>query len=184
MNRIITSILFICFSILHSGCSEPETQSDDPIATALEKLKERKNDDAFVIIEALPTENYVQFATYSDQSIFVDFPISTYEPEEDGFIGIVETEKVIRTSEIEGYRLTRFISEDEEIRLRKYLLKWQVDFEVHEEKGTTPSGKVANFFTSIEAGFDLAPNKRSEFVKGVFTEVFLLTNYELNIIEN
>jgi hypothetical protein len=55
---------------------------------------------------------------------------------------------------------------------------------VHEEKGETPEGKVVSFMTSFEAVLTIPEEKQSEFVNGVFTDVFRLTKYELNIIEN
>jgi hypothetical protein len=114
MNISTPAIFIALFGILHFGHSEVKKDEIDPIATALSKLEKRTNDDSFVIIEALPSERYVQFSTYEDQTVFVDFPISNYQPKDDPYMGIVVSEKVKRTSDIEGYEHTRFISTEEE----------------------------------------------------------------------
>ncbi|MEO0511156.1 MAG: hypothetical protein AAF065_15005 [Verrucomicrobiota bacterium] len=182
--RKLIQLLLASLSIQFLGCTDNEGVSSDPIAQALSELKKRTNDDSFVIIEALPTQNYVQFATYTDQSIFVDFPISRYDLTENAFVGIIETNEVNEISNTDGYTLSRFISAEEEERLQDYLKEWNVVFKLNEEKGTASNGETVNFFTSIEGSFEIKSKKQSDFVHGIFTEVFRLKDYNINIEEN
>jgi hypothetical protein len=70
MIRIITAF---CFLIALSGCTKP-TGNDglakkSDIRTALSKLLERQNDDAFVIIEDRKSKKFVQFAGGAEYGI-------------------------------------------------------------------------------------------------------------------
>lgn len=157
------------------------------IAKALNDLKTRTNDDAFVIIEALPSGKFVQFSKYANDEIYFNFPIYSVDvAESDGTESLVETTEVSSIpKDLEG-DTSRMLSIDEEKRLKAYVSKWNLAYDVICYEGRIPNSTLpVSYFCDIEGDLTIDNDRYSEFIIGVFNEVYRLeSGYEINVVEN
>lgn len=176
-------LLLISSVLLLNGCVKAEDIDPHGIKQALLDLATRRNEDAYVIVEALPSERYVQFSNYNDGIVYFNFPILSVEIVP--FDGVVRTEYINRLPELNEALVDRLLSIEEEERLIKYLKNQGIDYEVVYFSGEFPEGRVVSYFKDIEGDLAITPAKYSEFIIGVFEEVYLLSDItEIRISEN
>jgi hypothetical protein len=156
----------------------------DDIASALERLRTRTNNDRYVILEAAPTDRYVQF-TSENGAVVYDFPVEVALPS--GLQGRFREGRVSREAPptVQGVTPKRYLSEAEQSRLDQLLKKRRLEGAVVYTSLMDEQRRVIGWSASIHAKYQADLSTAEAFATAVFREVFQIREpYTIRILEH
>lgn len=180
---ILVLVLLLLLGIASFLVRESKAVAEDRVAAALVALSKRTNDDAFVIITAKPTERYVQFSVRGNQTVYFDVPL--FAQDKPGKYSVLQYDEVAEIPKGFGGTKTRYISRDEETRLKAYLAKRGISYAVVLVAGKGPDGVITSYMQSLTGDLTIPVSAYRGFVQGIFQNVYRLDEpWQLEIEDN
>lgn len=150
---------------------------------ALSELTKRNNSDAFVIFEAVPSKDYVQF--FHDKGVlYYDFTVQSVmlngAPDRQRMGSISD-----QPPQLNGETSTnRLITEKQTEDLKKVLEEYQLNSQSTYQVGYSPNGELGSYFEIIRGEYHIEVSNTLNFLNKVFGEGFLLENYKIHYVAN
>jgi len=156
----------------------------DSVTSALERLRTRTNNDRYVILEAAPTDKYVQF-TSENGDIVYDFPLELALPS--GVKGPFREGRVSSAAPptVQAVTRKRYISEAEQARLENLLQKRRLDASVSYISLMDEQRRIIGWTAAIHSKYRADLSTAESFTTTVFREVFQIRErWTIRILEN
>lgn len=185
MNTIKQFIVVALLVLISTTPSQgQEIIGENSIEEVLNALSERNYQDAFVIIEANPSNDIIQFFNGGD-GLYFDLTVKTvalrHSPGIQQMAEIASTPPYLAGAVNEIYLMTDEQKEALQNLLRTYDLNNSSSYQTGLRPGTD---QVIGYIKIIRGRFNISTEKYDQFITDVFEKVFELENYAISYIEN
>lgn len=182
IKRYIVLSLLLLTSF--TSCQGQEINEESNVEDILNALSERNYQNAFVIVEANPSNDFIQFFN-GDDDIYFDFTVksvalrNSLDTQQMG--EIASTPPQLDGEINENYFITTEQKDALQSVLSSYDLNYSSSFQMGLEPGTD---QIVGYFEIIRGRFNISADKYDQFITDVFEKAFELEDYAISYIEN